>query len=173
MWPFFYNRINLFLYTHKMKEFLEKLKKNTILFFKAIGLLVGILIVVFIITAILSSNTDKAPVPTNTPTQTTTQKQEKVDPVQERINRINELYADEPSFDRVQKMDGLNSIAIIFKETPDLWITDSIDSITRWQAMNLSNEVNGVASVKTYVGNDAQMYCIATKWQVTECNDYR
>ena len=118
------------------------------------------------------SNTDTSP-NSYKPTQTTTQKQEKVDPVQERINRINELYADEPSFDRVQKMDGLNSIAIIFKETPDLWITDSIDSITRWQAMNLSNEVNGVASVKTYVGNDAQMYCIATKGQVTECNDYR
>ncbi len=107
---------------------------------------------------------------TNTPAPV---KQEKVDPVQERINRINELYAEEPSFDRVQKMDGSNSIAIIFKETPDLWVSDSIDSITRWQAMNLSNEVNGVASVKTYVGNDAQMYCIATKWQVTECNDYR
>ena len=118
------------------------------------------------------SNTDTSP-NSYKPTQTTTQKQEKVDPVQERINRINELYAEEPSFDRVQKMDGLNSIAIIFKETPDLWISDSIDSITRWQAMNLSNEVNGVASVKTYVGNDAQMYCIATKWQVTECNDYR
>lgn len=107
---------------------------------------------------------------TNTPAPV---KQEKVDPVQERINRINELYAEEPSFDRVQKMDGSNSIAIIFKETPDLWISDSIDSITRWQAMNLSNEVNGVASVKTYVGNEAQMYCIATKGQVTECNDYR
>lgn len=118
------------------------------------------------------SNTDTSP-NSYKPTQTTTQKQEKVDPVQERINRINELYADEPSFDRVQKMDGINSIAIIFKETPDLWITDSIDSITRWQAMNLSNEVNGVASVKTYVWNDAQMYCIATKGQVTECNDYR
>lgn len=118
------------------------------------------------------SNTDTSP-NSYKPTQTTTQKQEKVDPVQERINRINELYADEPSFDRVQKMDGINSIAIIFKETPDLWISDSIDSITRWQAMNLSNEVNGVASVKTYVWNDAQMYCIATKWQVTECNDYR
>ena len=118
------------------------------------------------------SNTDTSP-NSYKPTQTTTQKQEKVDPVQERINRINELYADEPSFDRVQKMDGSNSIAIIFKETPDLWITDSIDSITRWQAMNLSNEVNGVASVKTYVWNEAQMYCIATKWQVTECNDYR
>lgn len=117
------------------------------------------------------SNTDTSPnQTTNTPAPV---KQEKVDPVQERINRINELYADEPSFDRVQKMDGSNSIAIIFKETPDLWITDSIDSITRWQAMNLSNEVNGVASVKTYVGNEAQMYCIATKGQVTECNDYR
>jgi len=118
------------------------------------------------------SNTDTSP-NSYKPTQTTTQKQEKIDPVQERINRINELYADEPSFDRVQKMDGSNSIAIIFKETPDLWITDSIDSITRWQAMNLSNEVNGVASVKTYVWNEAQMYCIATKGQVTECNDYR
>lgn len=117
------------------------------------------------------SNTDTSP-NSYKPTQIT-QKQEKVDPVQERINRINELYAEEPSFDRVEKMDGSNSIAIIFKETPDLWITDSIDSITRWQAMNLSNEVNGVASVKTYVGNEAQMYCIATKWQVTECNDYR
>jgi hypothetical protein len=36
------------------------------------------------------------------------------------MNRINELYADEPSFDRVQKLDGSNSIAIIFNETPDL-----------------------------------------------------
>lgn len=116
------------------------------------------------------SNTDTSPNKTAQPTQ----KQEtRVDPVQERMNRINELYADEPSFDRVQKLDGSNSIAIIFNETPDLWITDSIDSITRWQAMNLSNEVNGVASVKTYVWNEAQMYCIATKGQVTECNDYR
>ena len=64
-------------------------------------------------------------------------------------------------------------LQIIFNETPDLWVSDSIDSITRWQAMNLSKEVNGVASVKTYVWSEAQMYCIATKWQVNECNDYR
>ena len=57
------------------------------------------------------SNTDTSPnQTTNTPKQET-----KIDPVQERINRINELYAEEPSFDRVQKMDGSNSIAIIFK----------------------------------------------------------
>lgn len=103
----------------------------------------------------------------------TPQKEVKVDPVQERMDRINELYVDEPTFNRVEKLDGSNSIAIIFNETPDLWIEDSIDSITRWQAMNLSNEVNGVASVKTYVWTEAQMFCIATKGQVNECNDYR
>ena len=106
----------------------------------------------------------------NTPTE---QKEVKVDAVQERMDRITELYADDTTFNRVEKLDGSNSIAIIFNETPDLWVSDSIDSITRWQAMNLSKEVNGVASVKTYVWSEAQMYCIATKWQVNECNDYR
>lgn len=129
-------------------------------------LICGLVVILMIVSI---KNTDTSP----NKTTPTTQKEVKVDPVQQRMDRINELYADEPTFDKVQKLDGLNSIAIIFNETPDLWIEDSIDSITRWQAMNLSNEVNGVASVKTYVWTEAQMYCIATKWQVTECNDYR
>lgn len=106
-----------------------------------------------------------------TQTRSTTQI-EKSDPVQERINRINELYAEENTFEKVEIIWN-NSIAIVFTETPDLWIDDSIDSITRWQAVNLSNDVNGVASVKTYVWWTAQMFCTATKWQINQCSDYR
>lgn len=119
-----------------------------------------------IIFAILCSLADNSNTPT---TQTPVQK---VDVVQERINRINELYAEESSFDRVEVIWN-NAIAIVFKELPDLWIDDEIDSITRWQAMNLSNDVNGVASVKTYIWLEAQMFCTATRWQVNECMDYR
>lgn len=100
------------------------------------------------------------------------QTEEKTDVVQERINRINELYAEESSFDKVEVIWN-NSIAIVFKELPDLWIEDEIDSITRWQAMNLSKEVNGVASVKTYIWWEAQMFCTATRWTVNDCSDYR
>lgn len=109
---------------------------------------------------------------TQTPTTQKIWTVEKTDAVQERINRINELYAEESSFDRVELIWD-NSIAIVFKELPDLWIEDEIDSITRWQAMNLSKEVNGVASVKTYIWWEAQMFCTATKWQVNDCSDYR
>lgn len=113
----------------------------------------------------------------NTSSNTTTVQQktetvEKKDAVQERIDRINELYAEESSFDRVEVIWD-NSIAIVFKELPDLWIEDEIDSITRWQAMNLSKEVNGVASVKTYIWWEAQMFCTATRWTVNDCSDYR
>lgn len=112
-------------------------------------------------------------VSTSEPTEThLTTQTPKSDPVQERINRINELYAEESSFDRIEVIWD-NSIAIIFKETPDLWINDSIDSITRWQARNLSLDVNGAASVKTYVWQTAQMFCTALKGQVNECFDYR
>jgi len=109
---------------------------------------------------------------TTTQTRSTTTQIEKTDPVQERINRINELYAEESTFEKVEVIWN-NSIAIVFNETPDLWIADSIDSITRGQAMNLSEEVNGVASVKTYVWWTAQMFCTATKWTVNDCSDYR
>lgn len=119
-----------------------------------------------IVFAILCSLADNSSTPT---TQTPVQK---VDVVQERINRINELYAEESSFDRVEVIWN-NAIAIVFNELPDLWIEDEIDSITRWQAMNLSKEVNGVASVKTVVWWVAQMFCTATKWQVNDCMDYR
>lgn len=97
---------------------------------------------------------------------------QKVDVVQERINRINELYAEESSFDRVEVIWN-NAIAIVFNELPDLWIEDEIDSITRWQAMNLSKELNGVASVKTVVWWVAQMFCTAIQWEVKDCMDYR
>ena len=107
-----------------------------------------------------------------TTTQTQQQTEQKTDVVQERINRINELYAEESSFDKVEVIWN-NSIAIVFKELPDLWIEDEIDSITRWQAMNLSKEVNGVASVKTYIWWEAQMFCTATRWTVNDCSDYR
>lgn len=119
-----------------------------------------------IVFAILCSLADNSNTPT---TQTPVQK---VDVVQERINRINELYAEENSFDRVEVIWN-NAIAIVFKELPDLWIEDEIDSITRWQAMNLSNDLNGVASVKTYIWLEAQMFCTATRWQVNDCMDYR
>lgn len=97
---------------------------------------------------------------------------QKVDVVQERINRINELYAEESSFDRVEVIWN-NAIAIVFNKLPDLWIEDEIDSITRWQAMNLSKELNGVASVKTVVWWVAQMFCTAIQWEVKDCMDYR
>lgn len=97
---------------------------------------------------------------------------QKVDIVQERINRIIQLYSEESTFDRIERI-WTNDIAIIFTETPDLWIEDEIDSITRWQAVNLSNDVNWTATVKTYVWWTAQMFCIATKWTVNDCIDYR
>ena len=108
----------------------------------------------------------------NATTSTTNVQTQKTDAVQERINKINELYAEESTFEKVEKIDT-NALWIYFTSTPDLWIADSIDSITRWQATNLSNEVNGVASVKTFVWWTAQMFCVATKWTINDCSDYR
>lgn len=107
-----------------------------------------------------------------TTTSSTRTPVQKVDVVQQRIDRINELYAEESTFEKVEKIWD-NDLAIVFSDTPDIWVQDSIDSITRWQAVNLSKEVNGVATVKTYVWWEAQMFCIATKWTINECSDYR
>ena len=109
---------------------------------------------------------------TETTNPTVTPKQEKIDPVDSRISAINELYKDEPTFDKVEKFES-DTIWIYFTETPDLWVEDSVDLITRWQAVNLSNEINGVASVKLFVWWKSQMYCVATKWKINECKDYR
>lgn len=104
---------------------------------------------------------------TSVPTQAIEQAK-KTTAVQERINRINEVFTEEETFERVEEI-GNNSIAILFSDTP----SEDIETITRWQAMNLSKETNGVASVKTVVWWVAQMFCTATKWQVNDCSDYR
>ena len=105
---------------------------------------------------------------------TTTQapEEEKIDWLQERINTINELYKEEPTFEKVEKIDD-GVIAISFNDVPDLWVNDSVDFLARWQAVELSKAINGVGSVKIYVGGEAQEYCIATKWEISSCMDYR
>lgn len=104
----------------------------------------------------------------NNTSNTTTQQIEKVDATQERINRINEIFTEDSAFEKAEKFDT-NSIWIYFTSAP----SEDIETITRWQAMNLSKEVNGVASVKTFVWWEAQMFCVWTKWTVNECSDYR
>ena len=98
--------------------------------------------------------------------------QEKSDPVQERINHFIEIRSEVPEFEKIEKIDN-NTIWIYFTSTPDLWIEDSIDQTTRWQSRNFSIDVNGVASVKTFVWWKAQMFCTAVNWQVRDCIDYR
>lgn len=105
---------------------------------------------------------------TNTPAQ----QEIKKDVVQERIDHISDIREEVPEFEKVEKIED-NVIWIFFTNTPNLWVEDSIDQTTRWQAVNLSNDVNGVASVKTFVWWNAVMYCTATKWQVNNCIDYR
>ena len=106
---------------------------------------------------------------TNTPT---IQKQEKLDPIDERLNEIRNLYAEEPTFEKAEKFES-NAIWIYFTDIPDLWVNDPVDFLARWQAVNLSNIVNGVASAKIFIAWEWKMFCIATKGQITECNDYR
>lgn len=126
-------------------------------------------VLIFFFCVFLASNMDWTPA-TNTPTQ---QQEIKKDVVQERMDHITELMkAEVPEFEKVEKIED-NVIWIFFTSTPDLWIEDTIDSTTRWQARNLSLDVNGVASVKTFVWWNAVMYCTATKWQVNDCMDYR
>lgn len=105
-------------------------------------------------------------------TQKEQQKEEKIDWLQERLNKINELYKEEPTFEKAEKIeDGV--IAISFNDIPDIWVNDTVDFLARWQAVELSKAINGVWSVKIYVGGEAQEYCIATKWEITNCMDYR
>ena len=96
----------------------------------------------------------------------------KIDPVEERLNEIRELYKDEPTFEKAEKIEN-NAIWIYFTDIPDLWVDDPVDFLARWQARNLSNIVNGVATAKIFVAWEWQMFCVATKWQVNECKDYR
>lgn len=93
---------------------------------------------------------------------------QKSDPLQERIARINELYAEDEAFEKAEEIEK-DIIWIFFVSDP----TEDIETITRWQSMNLSNELNGVASVKTFVWWNAKMFCTATKWQVNDCIDYK
>lgn len=104
---------------------------------------------------------------TSVPTQAIEQAK-KTTAVQERINRINEVFTEEEAFEKAEEI-GSNTVWIFFTRTPN----EDIETITRGQAVNLSNEVNGVASVKTYVWWIPQMFCTATKWQVNDCSDYR
>ena len=54
------------------------------------------------------------------------------------------------------------------------WISDTIDSITRGQAVNLSRETNWWAwAVKTFVWWVGQMFCTAYNSKINECKDYR
>lgn len=91
-----------------------------------------------------------------------------IDPLQERIERINEVFSEDQNFEKVEKIDE-STIWIYFLSDP----VEDIETITRWQSMNLSNETNNVASVKTFVWWNAKMFCTATKWQVNDCIDYR
>lgn len=91
-----------------------------------------------------------------------------VDPLQERIERINEVFSEDQNFEKVEKIDE-STIWIYFLSDP----VEDIETITRWQSMNLSNETSNVASVKTFVWWNAKMFCTATKWQVNDCIDYR
>ena len=164
MWPFFYNRINLYFNTHSMenKEIKKPVWKKWWFW----------LIVIFWIAVIhwLINPSPKTDTPkTNTPT---IQKQEKLDPINERLNEIRNLYAEEPTFEKAEKFES-NAIWIYFTDIPDLWVNDPVDFLARWQAVNLSNIVNGVASAKIFIAWEWKMFCIATKGQITECNDYR
>ena len=100
--------------------------------------------------------------------------QEKSDPVQERLDRITELMTAEiPEFEKVEMLEW-NTVWIFFTAMPDLWISDTIDSITRGQAVNLSRETNWWAwAVKTFVWWVGQMFCTAYNSQINECKDYR
>ena len=103
------------------------------------------------------------------PNTSTTQTQiQQTDHVQERINRINDVFTEDQAFEKAEKIEK-NVIWIFFTSAP----SESIETITRWQAMNLSNDINGVASVKLFVWWKAQMFCTATKWEVKDCIDYR
>ena len=113
----------------------------------------------------------------NTSSNTTTVQQktetiEKKDVIQERINHFIETRQEVEEFEKIELIDT-NTLWIYFTATPDLWIEDSIDQTTRWQARNLSIDIDWVASVKTFVWWQAQMFCTATKWQVNDCIDYR
>lgn len=97
---------------------------------------------------------------------------EQTDVVQERMNHFIETRSEVPEFEKIERLDT-NSLWIYFTKVPDLWIDDPIDQTTRGQARNLSIDVDGVASVKTFVWWIPQMFCVATKGQVNDCSDYR
>lgn len=105
-------------------------------------------------------------------TTQTEQTTEQTDVVQERMNHFIETRSEVPEFEKIERLDK-NSLWIYFTKIPDLWIDDPIDQTTRWQARNLSIDVDGVASVKTFVWWIPQMFCVATKGQVNDCQDYR
>ena len=151
-------RISLFLMSSKMEEKQEKKisKKQRII----------VWIFAFIV-LIISINSWMNKMNDSSQTRTT-QTIQKSNPLQDRLNRINELFVEDTAFEKAEKIDS-STIWISFTSAP----SEDIETITRWQAVNLSNELNGVASVKTYIWWKAQMFCIATKWTVNDCFDYR
>ena len=148
---------NLF---HKSFQMEEKQEKKSI--FKKWRFWAIIILIVF---AILGESDNQSTM--NTTTRTTSNVQQ-IDATQERINRLKELFAEESAFEKIEKIEN-NAIWIYFTSAP----SEDIETITRWQAMNLSKEVNWIASVKTFVWWTAQMFCTATKWTVNDCIDYR
>lgn len=93
---------------------------------------------------------------------------QEIDPLQERVERINEVFAEDQAFEKVEKIEN-NTLWIFFTSEP----SEDIETITRGQAVNLSKDVNGVASIKSFVWWKAQFFCVATKWEINSCSDYR
>lgn len=90
------------------------------------------------------------------------------EPLQASINRINEVFTEDQAFDKVEKIEN-NTLWIFFTSEP----FENIETITRGQSVNVSKEINGVASVKSFVWWKAQFFCVATKWEINSCSDYR
>ena len=91
-----------------------------------------------------------------------------IEPLQASINRINEVFTEDQTFDKVEKIEN-NTLWIFFTSEP----FEDIETITRGQSVNVSKEINGVASVKSFVWWKAQFFCVATKWEINSCSDYR
>lgn len=91
-----------------------------------------------------------------------------IEPLQASINRINEVFTEDQAFEKVEKIEN-NTLWIFFTSEP----FEDIETITRGQSVNVSKEINGVASVKSFVWWKAQFFCVATKWEINSCSDYR
>ena len=141
----------------------EKQEKKTSKITRIITWIIALIFVYYVIDSGSSSSIE-----TNSTSTSISKEVKKTDSLQERIEKINSLFIEESSFEKAEKIDN-STIGIYFYSTPE----EDIDLITRGQAVNLSNDLNGVASVKTFVWWSAQMFCVATKWSINDCSDYR